>query len=85
VIPTLVIGLREGVEAAQDALAQGSARALVVMAFLAVLREGFETAVFLLAVIQNSGSVGSGAVGAVTGIALAVVIGYGIYRGGVLD
>ena len=35
--------------AAAGALESGSARALVVMAFLAVLREGFETAVFLLA------------------------------------
>jgi high-affinity iron transporter len=74
---------RELEGAAQDALAQGSTRALVVMAFLAVLREGFETAVFLTAVIQNSSSVGSGAVGAIIGIVIAVAIGYGIYRGGV--
>ena len=32
----------------------GSAGALVAMAFLAVLREGFETAVFLLAVFQDA-------------------------------
>jgi FTR1 family protein len=32
--------------ATASALAEGSARALVLMAFLAVLREGFETAVF---------------------------------------
>lgn len=68
---------------AASALAQGSARALVVMAFLAVLREGFETAVFLVSVIQNSTSVGTGTTGALIGIAIAVVIGYGIYRGGV--
>ena len=36
-------------QAAGSALAAGSATALVVMAFLAVFREGFETAVFLLA------------------------------------
>ena len=35
--------------AAAGALAKGSTRALVMMAFLAVLREGFETVVFLLA------------------------------------
>ena len=34
---------------AASALARGSAMALVGMAFLAVLREGFETSVFLLA------------------------------------
>lgn len=69
--------------AAEAALAQGSARALVLMAFLAVLREGFETSVFLLATLQASGSAALGAVGAVLGILVAAVIGYGIYRGGV--
>jgi high-affinity iron transporter len=68
---------------AAHALAQGSARALVVMAFLAVLREGFETAVFLLATLQNSQSPVLGALGAVLGILIAVAIGFGIYRGGV--
>jgi high-affinity iron transporter len=79
-------GLKKELEGvAADALAQGSARALVVMAFLAVLREGFETAVFLVAVIQNSTSTSaaSGAVGAVVGLLIAVGIGFGIYRGGV--
>lgn len=77
-------GMKKELEgAAQHALNSGSARALVVMAFLAVLREGFETAVFLISVIQNSASIGTGAVGAVTGIVVAVIIGYGIYRGGV--
>jgi high-affinity iron transporter len=74
---------RELEGAAQEALASGSARALVVMAFLAVLREGFETAVFLIAVIQNSSSAGSATAGAVIGIAIAVGLGWGIYRGGV--
>ena len=74
---------RELEGAAQDALASGSARALVVMAFLAVLREGFETSVFLIAVIQNSSSAGSATAGAVIGIVVAVGVGWGIYRGGV--
>src|ERR1700753_4362772 len=39
---------------AASALARGSAMALVGMAFLAVLREGFETSVFLLAAFQNA-------------------------------
>jgi high-affinity iron transporter len=77
-------GMKRELEgAASTALARGSTRALVVMAFLAVLREGFETAVFLVSVLQNSSSVALGSVGAVTGIVLAVAIGYGIYRGGV--
>lgn len=72
--------------AAADAMAGGSAkagRAMVVMAFLAVLREGFETVVFLLAAFnENANSTAAGA-GAVIGIAIAVVLGLGIYRGGV--
>jgi high-affinity iron transporter len=69
--------------AAASALASGSSRALVVMAFLAVLREGFETAVFLLATFHASGDATTSWLGAVIGIALAAAIGYGIYRGGV--
>lgn len=65
------------------ALAQGSARALVAMAFLAVLREGFETSVFLLATLEDSHSAVAGGIGAVVGILAAVAIGYGIYRGGI--
>jgi high-affinity iron transporter len=77
-------GMKHELEgAAAHALARGSARALVAMAFLAVLREGFETAVFLVAVIQNSAAAAAGAVGAVVGVVLAAGIGYGIYRGGV--
>ena len=69
--------------AAASALASGSGRALVVMAFLAVLREGFETAVFLLATFHASGDATASWLGAVLGIVLAAVTGYGIYRGGV--
>lgn len=68
---------------AAAALAAGSASALVVMAFLAVLREGFETAVFLLATFNATGNAASSVAGAVIGILLAVLLGYGIYRGGV--
>lgn len=77
-------GMRKELEgAASDALARGSTRALVVMAFLAVLREGFETAVFLVSLLQNSSSATAGSIGAVLGILAAAGIGYGIYRGGV--
>src|ERR1700704_6431401 len=69
--------------ATASALAEGSARALVLMAFLAVLREGFETAVFLLATFHASGDASTSWLGAVLGIVLAAAIGYGIYKGGV--
>jgi high-affinity iron transporter len=64
------------------ALARGSAGALVGMAFLAVLREGFETVVFLLAAFQASTSPLEAGGGALTGVLVAVALGYGIYRGG---
>jgi high-affinity iron transporter len=69
--------------AAGLALARGSAGALVLMAFLAVLREGFETAVFLLAAFQASTSPGLAGAGALIGILVAVALGYAIYKGGV--
>ena len=53
------------------------------MAFLAVLREGFETAVFLLATFQNAGSARAAVVGAVLGVLVAIGLGWGIYAGGV--
>ncbi|WP_322098185.1 iron uptake transporter permease EfeU [Nakamurella alba] len=66
-----------------EALAAGSATALVVMAFLAVFREGFETSVFLLAAFQSAVSPALAELGAVLGIAVALVLGYLVYRGGV--
>jgi high-affinity iron transporter len=68
---------------AESALHQGSTAALVGMAFLAVLREGIETTVFLLAAFQQSTRPGLTGTGAVLGVLLAAVLGYGIYRGGV--
>ena len=65
------------------ALKDGSVKALVLMAFFAVFREGLETAVFLLAVFQSSDDPGTAGAGAILGLLCAVVIGYAIYRGGV--
>jgi FTR1 family protein len=65
------------------ALREGSVKALVGMAFFAVFREGLETAVFLVAVFQNSDDPGSAGIGAILGLIAACVIGFAIYRGGV--
>jgi high-affinity iron transporter len=76
-------GLRSVLEGeAATALAAGSALGLVMMAFLAVLREGFETAVFLLAVFQDTSNPGSAGTGAVLGLITAVALGIALYRGG---
>src|ERR1700712_2692082 len=68
---------------AASALAAGSTMALVGMAFLAVLREGFETSVFLLAAFQDASDTAAAGAGAVLGLLAAVLIGLGLYRGGV--
>jgi high-affinity iron transporter len=68
-------------EAAQ-AINGGGALALAGMAFLAVLKEGFETAVFLLAAAQAThGSRWFAVLGGVAGIGVAIVIGIGLYLG----
>jgi high-affinity iron transporter len=68
---------------AAEALAAGSTVALVGMAFLAVLREGLETTVFLLAVFNDTSNPGTAGTGAVLGLVAAVAIGWALYRGGV--
>jgi high-affinity iron transporter len=69
-------------EAAQ-AINSGGSVALATMAFLAVLKEGFETAVFLLAAAQAThGSRWAALFGGVAGIVVAIGIGIGIYFGG---
>ena len=69
--------------AAGLALAAGSGMALVGMAFLAVLREGLETVVFLLAAFNETHNSGAAGAGASLGVLVAVALGYAIYRGGV--
>jgi len=76
-------GMKRDLEAsAASALATGTTWALVGMAVFAVLREGFETSVFLLAAFNASEEPLVAGLGAVLGIAVAAAIGYGIFRGG---
>jgi high-affinity iron transporter len=69
-------------EATGAALATGGAMALVAMAVLAVLREGFETSVFLLAAFNASGSPLAAGFGALIGVVVAAAIGWGMFHGG---
>jgi high-affinity iron transporter len=66
------------------ALGAGSANALAVLAFVAVIREGVETSLFLVgqaAAAPADGGAASVLVGAVVGLAIAAVLGIGFYRG----
>lgn len=69
--------------AAGSAVESGSGWALVLMAFLAVFREGFETAVFLLAAFNEAANPVTAGAGALLGLLVALGLGYGIFRGGV--
>ena len=67
---------------ARQALNRGGALALVVMAFLAVLKEGFETSVFLLAAAETShGNRWFAVLGGAAGIAVSIALGVGLYFG----
>ena len=65
-----------------DTAADAGGASLVIVAFLAVGREGLETALFLWSAAQATGqSESAGLVGGVLGILTAVVMGYLFYRG----
>jgi high-affinity iron transporter len=70
-------------QAAVDrALDQGTARALGFLAFVAVIREGIETSLFLTGQVASAeGAAGSILVGAVIGLAVALLLGLGFYQG----
>ena len=56
--------------------------ALAIIAFVAVLREGLETVLFLLSAETATASGSDVVVGGLIGLALSVVIGFGVYRSG---
>jgi high-affinity iron transporter len=84
-------GLGTELRGAIDKAADGSRWSLVVVATLAVGREGLETALFLWAATKAGTRDAAGAItptwqpllGALLGLATAVVLGYLIYRGAV--
>lgn len=62
--------------------ARGPAWALIGMSFFAVAREGLESVFFLLALFQQSPGAAA-PTGALLGVLVAGLLGYGIFRGGV--
>lgn len=65
-----------------DALEMGSS-AVVVMAFLAVAREGLETALLFFASVQGATTSAQPLIGISLGLLTSVAIGYGLYRSAV--
>jgi high-affinity iron transporter len=75
--------LRAGVD---RAVSSGGAWGLAVLAFTAVIREGLETAIFLVgqataASQTDAAGAATVLVGALAGLAIATLLGYGFYRG----
>ena len=66
----------------EDAFATGR-WAVAVLTLLAVGREGLETALFLWAATEATGTTGQPLLGAALGLATAIVLGWGLYRGAV--
>jgi high-affinity iron transporter len=64
----------------EHALAAGSAVGLALVAFVGVLREGVETALFLFGTVEGANALVA-TTSAAVGLAAAVVLGYLFYRG----
>jgi high-affinity iron transporter len=67
---------------ANAALVAGGMFGLAAVAFIAVAREGLESALFMISVSVGSTSEGVQLLGGLLGLAGAVAIGYLVYRGG---
>ena len=68
--------------AVDRALTEGSLWALTFLAFTAVIREGIETALFLVGQVNSADEAASSVlIGALVGLAIAIGIGYLFYQG----
>ena len=65
----------------ETALDRGSGLGLLGLAFVAVVREGIETVLFLFAATRVAESVVLSIAGGILGLGIAAAIGYSIYRG----
>ena len=74
-------GIKQHLHGSVDRALEGGVWGLAVIAFVAVLREGLETALFLFAGFQSAEGPGYAVGGALLGLAVAVVFGVLIYQG----
>lgn len=74
-------GLKTELEHQVESRLDGPGWGLVAVGFLAVAREGLETALFLWSAVNSSGDSPMAWLGAVLGLLTAVAIGWLIYRG----
>ena len=69
--------------AVDHAISEGTAaRALFLVAFFAVLREGIETALFMVAAVTDDAGTGEVVGGGALGLLVATALGIAIYQGG---
>ncbi len=67
---------------AASAIAAGGVATLAMVAFVAVMREGLESALFLISTTVGDSADGVQLIGGLLGLAVAIAIGYLLYRGG---
>lgn len=72
--------MRSDLEGHLSTAVAAGATAIAVTAFVAVVREGIETALFLWSNVQSNGDSLGALLGGLTGLALAVVLGWAVYR-----
>lgn len=73
--------LKGEIEAQLDAAIGGRGWGVVAIAIVAVAREGLETTLFVWSTIHSTSGATVAAVGAITGIATAALLGWAIYAG----
>ena len=72
--------LRDELHGKVDSAISGGPISLAIVAFVAVVREGLETALFIYTNFKTVGAASSATVGLVLGLGLSVVLGYLIYN-----
>jgi high-affinity iron transporter len=73
-------GLRDELHGKVDSAVGAGPIAIAITAFVAVVREGLETALFIYTNFKTVGAASSATIGLILGLALAVALGYLIYN-----